>query len=131
MGELHQAAESVENLKARMTISQAFNSKTNSYRFNHLSQDFSKNSPGHSKQLPHKTQLHSQMYLMHSNNNSNKDKFHLKEVNLFKHNSLDNNNPSKVFRQPLGPVSLVVRNRPPAYLFQQGLDLAEVCLTRL
>merc|ERR1712106_489843 len=99
MGELHQAAESVENLKARMTISQAFNSKTNSYSFNHLSQDFSKNSPGHSKQLPHKTQLHSQMYLMHSNNNSSKD-----------------------FRQPLGPVSLVVRNRPPAYLFQQGLD---------
>merc|ERR1712106_1198101 len=114
MGELHQAAESVENLKARMTISQAFNSKTNSYRFNHLSQDFSKNSPGHSKQLPRKTQPHSQMYLMHSNNNF-----------------LDNNNPSKVFRQPLDPVSLVVRNRPPAYLFQQGLDLAEVCLTRL
>merc|ERR1712106_178714 len=131
MGELHQAADSVENLKARMTISQAFNSKTNSYRFNHLSQDFSKNSPGHSKQLPRKTQPHSQMYLMHNNNhNSNKDKLHLKEISLFKHNFLDNNNPSIVFRQPLGPVSLV-RNRPPAYLSQQGLDLVEVSLTRL
>ena len=96
-----------------------FNSKTSSYESRQLSHNFNKNRPGHSQQLPHKTQLHSQMFSMHNHLNFNKTKYLLNNNNnnnnVSKHSFLSNLkifNHHKVFKESQDQISLVLLLKP-------------------